>query len=386
MSLNKTYYIKTFGCQANKADSQRIAGDYQSRGWRPAPNWQQAGQIVINTCAVRQSAENRVDGLLHNIVAHFNQHSLPRPKIILTGCMNYHGQQELFKLYPMIDQVIPVNQVGFNQPAVRRHKDHAWVPISGGCNSFCTYCIVPYARGREHSRPSKDILSEVKDLSNRGYTKITLLGQNVNSYGLEKTGIGLRKLHLRNPDLDLSDLPSNQSQYLKPQSTPPFVKLLQQVSQIKNIKNIRFLTSNPWDFHDQLIQELATNKKLDSFIHLPVQSGSNSILKKMNRGYTRQDYLKLVKKIRRQVPDLILGTDIIVGFPTETKKDFQQTVDLAKQANFDLAFVARYSPRPNTVASRLYQDNISDQVKKHRWQTLDELINQNNLHDRPTFY
>ncbi|RMD65756.1 radical SAM protein, partial [Candidatus Pacearchaeota archaeon] len=194
--------------------------------------------------------------------------------------------------------------------------------------------------------------------------------------------IGLRKLLLRD-NLALEDLPSNQSQYLKPNGTPPFVTLLQEVSKIKGIQKIRFLTSNPWDFHDELITEIARNPKIDRFIHLPVQSGSNRILKLMNRGYTREDYLQLVTKLRTAVPNVTLGTDIIVGFPTETEADFQATVDLAKQVNWQVAFIARYSPRPGTVSAKLYQDDVSPQEKKRRWQILDTLINKSNLDNRP---
>ncbi len=386
MSLNKTYYIETFGCQANKSDSERIAGDYKARGWSKVEDWKKADNIVVNTCAVRQRAENRADGFLQNVVSYFDKKKTQRPKIILTGCMTHHGEKKLREILPMVDQVLPINEVGFNQTPLRNNKTHAWIPISNGCNSFCTYCIVPYSRGREKSRPQEDIISEVKDLANKGYKQITLLGQNVNSYGLEKTGIGFRKLLMRDKSLKASQIPTNQSQYIKPDSTPPFVQLLQEISQINQIEKIRFLTSNPWDFWDELIDEISQNKKIDRFIHLPVQSGSDKILKKMNRGYTAQNYLTLVDKIRTKIPEVVLGTDIIVGFPGETEKDFQKTVDLAKKADFALAFIAQYSPRPGTVADRLFKDDISPSVKKKRWQVLDQLINQGNLDERPRFY
>lgn len=382
--MAKTYFIKTYGCQANKSDSERIAGDYQARGWQETDDWRQADNIIVNTCAVRQSAEDRVLGFLKNVVDYFQSQNQPRPKIILTGCMTYHGEKVLVKKLPMVDEILPINQVGFNQQAVRKDKKHAWVPISTGCNSFCTYCVVPYSRGREKSRSLEEILTEVRSLMEQGYEEITLLGQNVNSWGLEKVGISLRKL-LMNHDKPLKpeDIPDNQSQYLKPNGTPPFVTLLQQVSQFPQIKKIRFLTSNPWDFHDELIEEIARNPKIDRFIHLPVQSGSNRILKLMNRGYTREDYLNLVNKLRRAIPDVVLGTDIIVGFPNETEADFQATVDLAKQVDWHVAFVARYSPRPGTLSYRLYSDNVSPQEKKRRWQILDDLINKRHFSDRP---
>ena len=381
------YFIKTFGCQANKSDSERIAGDYQARGYEETLSWKEADEIVINTCSVRERAEDRVKGFLLNVEKHFAPYGIePRrslPKIILTGCMIHHGAATLRKNLPLVDEVLPIGEVGFNSPAVRHDRNHAWVPISSGCNSFCTFCIVPYARGREKSRPQEDILSEVNDLAAQGYTEITLLGQNVNSYGLEKAGIGYRKLLMSRESFTLTDIPSNQSQYFPPDSTPPFVSLIRQISQIGPIQKINFMTSNPWDFWDSLIDEIAVNKKLDRFIHLPVQSGSNRILQLMNRGYTREDYLSLINRIRAKVKDVQIGTDIIVGFPGETEADFAATVDLVNQVGFQVAFAAQYSPRPGTAAWRIYPDDIPAKVKKARWQILDKIINQPNLSNRP---
>ena len=379
-----SYFIKTFGCQANTSDSERIAGDYQARGYREAKSWKSAAEIVVNTCAVRERAEQRARGFLNNVNKYFIQSPQSRPKIILTGCMIHHGVNKLHEMLPIVDEVLPISEVGFNSKAIRHDKTHAWVPISTGCNSFCTFCIVPFARGREQSRPLEDILAEAKDLAAHGYTEITLLGMNVNSWGLEKVGIGFRKLLMNTEKrLSRSELPSNQSQYLKPRGIPPFVKLLKQLSTISGIRTIRFLTSNPWDFHDELITEIAQNQKIDRYVHLPIQSGSNKILQKMNRGYTKKDYLHLVQKLRRQIPDVLLGTDIIVGFPGETEADFQETVSLAKTINWQVAFVAQYSPRPGTAAWRLFPDDISPQEKKRRWEILDALINKSNLKNRP---
>lgn len=358
MGKFKTYFIYTFGCQMNKADSERIAGDYQARGFKPAKTENEADEIVVNTCSVRKSAEDRVIGLLLNLAK-----LKPKPKIILTGCMIHYGQKKLLEILPSIDEILPINEVGFNSPSIRRDKINAWVPISNGCNSFCSYCIVPYSRGRETSRPEKDILKEIQTLVDRGYTEITLLGQNVNSYGLDKVGIGLRKSQPR-------------------RGIPPFVQLLEQVCRFNQLKQIRFMTSNPWDFSDALIDCLAQHSQIDRFVHLPVQSGSNRILKLMNRGYTWQDYLKLVKKLQAKVKDLTLGTDIIVGFPGETEKDFQATVNLAKKINWQVAFVARYSPRPGTVAAKM-TDNVSAAEKKRRWLVLEKLINKKHLTHRP---
>ncbi|KKT65492.1 MAG: (Dimethylallyl)adenosine tRNA methylthiotransferase MiaB [Candidatus Woesebacteria bacterium GW2011_GWA2_44_33] len=341
----KTYFIKTFGCQANESDSERIEGDYQARGYKPAASWKKADEIIVNTCAVRQRAEDRAKGFINNVASHFNIIKRTRPKIILTGCMTHHGEKKLLELIPNLDQVLPINEVGFNQTSIRRDKTHAWVAISQGCNSFCTFCIVPYSRGREKSRPMDDILREVTR----------------------------------------SQIPPNITQYLRPKGIPTFVKLLQEISKINEIDWVRFITSNPWDFHDALIDEIARNKKIDRFIHLPVQSGSDRILKLMNRGYTKADYLRLIKKLKAAAPDVIIGTDIIVGFPTETDQDFRQTVDLARQADWVIAFAAQYSPRPGTAAWRIYPDDVPPKIKKQRWEILDELINKKNLNRRPVF-
>ncbi len=379
----KKYFIKTFGCQANKSDSERIAGDYQARGFGETSRWQDADELVINTCSVRERAEHRVNGFLRNVEKHFHQANKALPKIILTGCMIHHGVTKLKEKLPLVDEILPIGEVGFNSPAVRADKAHAFIPVSTGCNSFCTFCIVPYSRGREKSRPANDILSEVEGLARDGYTEITLLGQNVNSYGLEKAGIGYRKLLMNREGFTSSDIPTNQSQYFSPEGVPPFVSLIRQISQIDQIKKINFMTSNPWDFHDELIAEIAVNPKVNRFIHLPVQSGSDRILKLMNRGYTREHFLTLINKIKRAIPDATFGTDIIVGFPGETDEDFNQTVDLVKQVDFQIAFVAQYSPRPGTAAWRIYPDNVPAKIKKARFLILEELTNRLHLHHRP---
>ncbi|PJC66629.1 tRNA (N6-isopentenyl adenosine(37)-C2)-methylthiotransferase MiaB [Candidatus Beckwithbacteria bacterium CG_4_9_14_0_2_um_filter_47_11] len=378
MVKSKQYFIFTFGCQMNKSDSERVAGDYQARDYREAKTADEADEIVINTCSIRKSAEDRARSLLNNLAKKFRE-AKRKPKIILTGCMIHHGEEKLLSMLPFVDEILPISEVGFNSAAVRRDTTHAWIPISAGCNSFCTYCIVPLSRGREISRPLKDILAEVKDLVNRGYREITLVGQNVNSYGLEKVGIGLRKLLLRQ---NLT-LPSNVSQYKKAKGKPPFVQLLDKICEYKQIKKLRFMSSNPWDFSDALIDCIAVHLQIDRFIHLPVQSGSNRTLKRMNRGYTWQDYLNIVTKLRAKVPGVTLGTDIIVGFPGETDRDFQATVALAKKVKWQVAFVARYSPRPGTASYRLYQDDIPATLKKKRWQILENLINQPHLKHRP---
>jgi len=379
----KTYYIHTFGCQSNKSDSERIAGDYEARGYKPAKSWKDCDELVINTCAVRQRAEDRAREYIRQIGLYFIEAGKAKPKIILTGCMVHHGQPKLLAMMPTVDEILPINEVGFNQAAVRRDKKHAWVPISVGCNSFCTFCIVPYSRGREKSRSFEEIMTEINDLVSRGYEEITLLGMNVNSWGLEKLGIGFRKLMLERADFTRDDLPDNQSQYLTTQDTPPFVKLIRAITSIDQIKMLRFMTSNPWDFHDELIEEIGHNPKIDRYVHLPVQSGSNSVLYRMNRGYTRETYLNLVKKLRQADPHIVIGTDIIVGFPGETDAEFQETVDLAKQIDWKIGFVAMYSPRPGTASWRIYPDDIPHKIKKQRWEILDQIINKDNLKIRP---
>ncbi len=374
------YFIQVFGCQSNKSDAERMAGDYQARGWSEASDWRKTDQLVVVTCAVRQSAEDRATGFLLNVVAYFEENKKNKPKIILTGCMTHHGEEKIRELLPMVDEVLPISEVGFNSVAIRKDKLHAWIPISQGCNSFCTYCIVPYSRGREVSRSKDSILTEVEALAKQGYTELTLLGQNVNSWGLEKVGIGLRKLLMdRDHKLSFDDIPTNQSQYYDNHDEPPFVDLLRAVTAVPGIKLVRFMTSNPWDFHESLVNEIASNAKIDKFIHLPIQSGSNAVLKRMNRGYTKEDYLAVVNKLRKAIPSVELGTDLIVGFGGETEAEFQETVELAKVVGWKVGFVARYSPRPGTAAWRLYPDDIPALEKKRRWQILEDIINQPNL-------
>lgn len=377
------FFIKTFGCQANKSDSERIVGDYLARGFKETQDWHKADEIIVNTCAVRKRAEDRVVGFLLNVDKYFKEESKPKPKVILTGCMLHHGKSHIKEILPQVDETLPVNEVGFNSPAIRKDKEHAFIPISSGCNSFCTFCIVPYSRGREISRPFDEIIKEVEQLVSSGYHKITLIGQNVNSYGLEKAGIGYRKLLMSREGFTLADIPSNQSAYFPPNDIPPFVKLLQEISNFDQIKEINFLTSNPWDFWDELIQEIKHNKKISRFIHLPVQSGSDRILYLMNRGYTSDDYLKIINKIKKEIPDATFGTDIIVGFPGETEEDFQETVKLVNEVGFQIGFVAQYSPRPGTAAFRIYKDDVDPRVKKKRFRILEELINKPHLHHRP---
>ena len=352
------YFIRTYGCQMNEADSEKIAGAFELKGYQPAKTYKTADVVIINTCSVRQSAEDRVLGLVNNLrhlrgdrIGSSEVEGKKRPKIILTGCMLRYTLHRLKKMLPSVDEFIKLKDLIFNhQPSAISHqpsRTHAWVPIMRGCNNFCTYCVVPYSRGREVSRPMEEIICEVKELVKRGCKEITLLGQNVNSYGKK-------------------NLPNQPNK-------PQFAKLLQKLHPIKELKKIKFLTSNPQDLADDIIKAMKL-PKIDRYLHLPVQSGDDVILKKMNRKYTSKQFLNLIKKIRREIPDIEIGTDIIVGFPGETKKQFQNTVDLCKKAKFNVAYISKYSPRSGTAAYKL-KDNISFKEKKRRWKILNKMIN-----------
>lgn len=395
--MTKKYFIQTYGCQANKNESERQATFYEQQGLRETDSWQKADKIFINTCSVRKAADDRVYALLNQMQEFFFDQEIEKnpetgakkinyswkkdkkkPEVILTGCMSRYKNKMLAK-YPILTQIWEPASVSFDLPAKRKDKTQAFVQISAGCNSFCTYCVVPYARGREKSRGFEEIMRDVRAAVADGYQEITLLGQNVNSWGLEKLGIGKRKENFTH----YQEFPENKDQYEKFTGTPPFVELLREISKISKVKKIRFLTSNPWDFYDELIEEVGKNKKIDRFLHLPVQSGSNEILRKMNRGYTREKYLDLVKRLRAIDPEITIGTDIIVGFGNETEAEFAETVDLVKQAQFIMAFVAMYSPRSGTVAEKVYPDEIPFSVKKKRFEILDKMINKDQLDKRP---
>lgn len=375
MSMKPTFYIKTFGCQQNMADSQRIAGYYLSRGYKKSPTLKSAREIVINTCMIRQSAEDRVTGLVKNLTKDYKN----KPKIVITGCMVGMATRDetgkyikaLKKRMPEVDEFLPLEEVGFDYPAIRSDISHSWVPISNGCNNFCTFCVVPFTRGREISRPFAEIIEEIKDLTAHGCKEVTLLGQNVNSYGADliknKNGYKLPNGKIAKPIMV-----KHLGKYRIPTLFP---YLLEEVCKIKGIKTVKFLSSNPWDFSDELINVIAKNKKIDRNIHLAVQSGDDEVLKRMNRWYSQKDYLNLVKKIKSNIKGAQISTDIIVGFPGETEEEFQNTIKLSKAADFAYAYVAKYSARPNTAATKALVDNISHAEKERRWKILDDLIN-----------
>jgi len=360
----KKVFIKTFGCAQNERDSQLIEVGFKKAGYEIVSSLEQADEIVINTCSVRQSAEDRVYGLVNNIVKGGG-----KSKVVVTGCMvGLHGQYKLTKKMPRIDEFISIDKLlgRFDiEGMFPKVKGEAYVNIMSGCDNFCTYCVVPYARGRERSREIGDIIEEVTCLVDQGVEKIMLLGQNVNSWGKEfetekiKRKIGKQKIAINKGGVG--------------KYKTPFAMLLAVLDGIPGVKKISFLTSNPWDLTDDIIEAMGL-PKVERFLHLPVQSGDDKVLARMNRKYTVGEYLALVKKIRKKIPGITLGTDIIVGFPGETKKQFENTVDLVNKVGFKVAYIAKYSPRPKTAAYKL-DDDVSHVEKKRRWRVLDELIN-----------
>ncbi len=374
------YHIITFGCQQNKADSERVAGAFESRGFKQTENLHEADHVVINTCMIRQHAEDRIYGLMKNLAP--LKEANPNFKLIVTGCLvGAMVREPTGKMYrtmkrrlSLVDEFLPIDEVGFDIPVSRESSDHAWVVISQGCNNFCTFCIVPFTRGREISRPWNDIVAEVDDLRKKGYKKITLLGQNVNSYGADFV-----KDHLKKGEYLLPGgrrvLPVMVKMSMGRKRIPTiFPYLIEDIAK-KGFEKVSFLSSNPWDFSDQLIKVIKSNPNIDRYIHLPVQSGDNKILKQMNRWYSSDDYKALVKKIRRNIVDVEIGTDIIVGFPGETKVQFGRTVKLAKEIGWAVAYIGMYSPRPGTASDQNFTDNISREEKSRRFHTLNDLIN-----------
>ena len=391
--MPQTFFIKTFGCQQNVADSQRIASYYLARGYKTSKSLKSATEVVINTCMIRQSAEDRVTGLVKNIVSTSRQLRKSKPKIVITGCMvgmatrDESGKylRDLRHRMPEVDEFLPLEEVGFGYPALRNDVSKAWVPISNGCNNFCTFCVVPFTRGREVSRPFTDIIDEIKDLVKKGCREVTLLGQNVNSYGADLVKNAQKGYKLPSGRLVKPVMVKHLGRFRIPTLFP---YLLEEVCKIKaspsksriagrsgGIKTIKFISSNPWDFSNELIDVIAKNPKIDRNLHLAVQAGDDKVLKRMNRWYTQNEYLSLLKKIRTKIPEAQISTDIIVGFPGETRKQFENTVALAKNADFAYAYVAKYSLRPNTAATKAFTDDVSHSEKERRFHILDELIN-----------
>lgn len=372
MGDGRKFYIRTYGCQMNEHDTEVMAGIFMALGYEPTEEVEEANVILLNTCAIRENAENKVFGE----IGHLKPLKMEKPDLLLgvCGCMSqeesvvnkilqtHHHVDMIFgthnihrlpyilnEAYMSKEMVIEVwskeGDVIENLPKVRRGNIKAWVNIMYGCDKFCTYCIVPYTRGKERSRRPDEIIQEVRHLAAQGYTEITLLGQNVNAYGKD----------IEDLNYGLGDL-------------------MAELSKI-DIPRIRFTTSHPRDFDDRLIEVLASGGNLMKHIHLPVQSGSTEILKIMARKYTREQYLELVRKIKAAIPDVALTTDIIVGYPNETNEQFEETLSLYREVGYESAYTFIYSPREGTPAAQML-DNVPLDVKKQRLQRLNDVVNE----------
>ena len=368
---NKTYHIITYGCQMNVHDSENISAIMEDLGYTKNENMDKSDVIILNTCAIRENAHNKVTGMLGRI-KHLKE---TRPEIItmLCGCMaQEEGIANMLKdKYKWVNIVFGTHNIHMiptyllnnlkeqtqelevfsiegnvyeGIPVKRDSKYTAWVNIMYGCDKFCTYCIVPYTRGKQRSRLNIDIINEVKELVKDGYKEVTLLGQNVNAYG--------------------KDLDTNYT----------FANLLEDVAKT-NIDRIRFVTSHPWDFTDEMIEVISKYDNIMPYIHLPIQSGSDEILKKMGRKYTIKEYTTLFNKLKSKIPNVSISTDIIVGFPNETEEDFNATLDIVRKLRYDLAYTFIYSKREGTPASKM-EDTITLETKKERLAKLNELVNE----------
>lgn len=398
------YFIKTFGCQQNHADSERIKKYLKDKNMKKAKGYGDSDYIVINTCMIRQSAENRVYGLVNNLtkLSPRGRSTFGR-KIVVTGCMSGMALKDktgkflklLKKRLPGVDEFMPIEEIGFDTIPIRNDKLNAFVPISNGCNNFCTYCVVPFTRGREISRPYEEIIKECKNLKKKGYKSITLLGQNVNSFGSDlisspfviptvvegssKKDFSTSLRFARNYRLKIGNYKPVYVKHLGKFRIPTlFPYLLEEVSKM-GFEKVDFTSSNPWDFSDELIEVIAKNKNISRTIHLPVQSGDDNVLKRMNRWYTAQEYIALISKIKNQISKIKFTTDIIVGFCGETDGEFENTVKLCKKVGFGWAYVSVYSQRPMASATKTLKDDVPHPVKDKRWKILDDLINKPHL-------
>lgn len=367
--MEKTFHITTFGCQMNEHDSEIMAGMLLEKGFTPVKDRKDADVAIINTCSVRENADKRFFGTLGQL----KRRKMENPDFLVCvcGCMmqQQHVIDTIKAKYPWVDIIFGTHnihqfpelidnavaekkkqievwpdggEIVEGLPVKRLHQSKALVNIMFGCNNFCTYCIVPYTRGRERSRKPQEILSEVKSLVADGVREIMLLGQNVNSY--------------------------------RGEGGVDFAELLYLINDVEGLERIRFMTSHPKDLSDKLIQAFVDCEKLCKNIHLPVQSGSSRVLKEMNRRYSKETYLELVDKLRNAVPSITMSTDIIVGFPGETEEDFLETLDLVREVRYDSAFTFLYSVRKGTPAEK-YEDQIAEDVKHERFNRLVELVN-----------
>ncbi|MEA4825187.1 MAG: tRNA (N6-isopentenyl adenosine(37)-C2)-methylthiotransferase MiaB [Clostridium sp.] len=370
-NLNKKYYIDTWGCQMNEEDSEKISGLLKGIGYERTDIREESDIIIFNTCCVRENAELKVFGHLGALKALKRKN--PDLIIVITGCMMQQSgmPDKVMKKFPYVDiiagsynsyklpeyiervktegnSIIEIwdkeKDIVEGLPVDRKSDVKAFVTIMYGCNNFCSYCIVPYVRGRERSREPENIINEIKDLVSKGYKEITLLGQNVNSYGK-----GLE------PEID-------------------FAELLRRVNKVEGLERIRFMTSHPKDVSQELINAMAECDKVCEHGHFALQSGSSRILEKMNRRYTREDYLELVKKLRTAMPDIAISTDIIVGFPGETEEDFKETLSIVEKVEFDSAFTFIYSQREGTPAAT-HEEQVPEEIKHERFNRLVKVVN-----------
>lgn len=366
------FYLRTYGCQMNVHDSEAIKSILKNLGYTETEKLEDANIAILNTCAIRENVHDKVFGFLSRC-----KHIKSTNKDFIIGICGCMAQEEgvvneILTKHKYIDIVFGTHNIGdlpqmilnaqhkldinvlSNEGRVyenltyeRDSKYTAWVNIMYGCDKFCTYCIVPYTRGKQRSRKEEDIIKEVEELVKKGYKEVTLLGQNVNAYGK-----------------DSNDIVS-------------FAKLLEMVCKT-NIERIRFVTSHPWDFTDEMIDTIKIHKNIMPYIHLPLQSGSNRILKLMGRRYTKEEYINLFNKLKSNIPNVSITTDIIVGFPNETEEDFNETLDVVNTCKYDGAFTFIYSPREGTPASRM-EDSISEEIKKERLYKLNNIINDQSL-------
>lgn len=355
------YKMLTWGCQMNLHDSEVISGILEKMGYCSTEAVEEADIIILNTCCVRENAERKVYGRISQL-KEYKRHN-PNLIIAITGCMiqQPHVREYILKHLPYVDVIFGIHNVhklpefienaqqanmplvevfhdtsiNENLPIKREDSSKAWITITYGCNNFCSYCIVPYVRGREKSRRPEDIIKEAEELARQGCLEINLLGQNVNSYGKD----------LEEP-------------YTFPQ-------LLRRINDIEGLSRIRFITSHPKDLSDDLIEAMRDCERVCEHIHLPVQAGSDKILQEMNRKYTRKHYMELVEKLRIAIPDIAITTDIIVGFPGETEQDFEDTLDLVKRIEFDSAFTFLYSKREGTPAAKM-ENQVDEEIKRER--------------------
>ena len=368
---NKKCYVRTYGCQMNEHDSENIRAILEEMGYKNTDNYLDADLIILNTCAIRENAHNKVFGFLGRL-KHLKRNK-PSLMIGMCGCMAQEEVvvNEVMEKYKWLNFVFGTHNIHNlpsiltsaiekqnqqievwskegdiieNIPVKRDSQLKAWVNIMYGCDKFCTYCIVPFTRGRQRSRDKDDIIKEVTDLVDNGYKEVTLLGQNVNAYGKD----------IENYNYNMANL-------------------LEDVAKT-GIDRIRFVTSHPWDFSDDMIDVIAKYDNVMPYIHLPIQSGSSKILKIMGRRYTKEDYLKLFDKIKEKIPNASISTDIIVGFPNETEEDFMETLEVVNYCKFDLAYTFIYSKREGTPASKM-KDSVSLEEKENRLYKLNEVVN-----------